>query len=85
MALDHPKGALYELSNGILASGDKRKLGISRANRMILQELPGLEAISEGAVEKFEIDCQIGVSHVCFNIEQDLLVLLEEGGDRGAV
>lgn len=80
MPLDHPKGALYELSNGIFMSGNKRKLGVARSNRLVLQELPDWDT---RVVKKTEIDCHVGVSQVCFNIEQDLLVLLEEGGDRG--
>jgi hypothetical protein len=77
--LDHPKGALYELANGIFMSGNKRKLGVARSNRFVLQELPDWDTRT---VKKTEIDCQVGVSQVCFSIEQDLLVLLEEGGDR---
>jgi len=61
-------------------SGNKRKLGVARSNRLVLQELPDCDTRT---VKKTEIDCQVGVSQVCFNIEQDLLVLLEEGGDRG--
>lgn len=82
VALDHPKGALYDLSNGIFISGNKRRLGIARANRLVLQELPGLEPVDEPA-KKTEIECEVGVSQLCFDIEQDLLVLLEEGGNRG--
>lgn len=57
-------------------------MGVARSNCLVLQELPSWE---EKEVKKTEIACQIGISQVSFNIEQDLLVLLEEGGDRGVV
>jgi hypothetical protein len=81
LPLDFPNGALYELSSGILATGKRRKAGVARSHEIILQELPSLIA-GKGPIKR-EMDCQVGLSQICFDIGQDLLVLLEEDSQRG--
>jgi hypothetical protein len=78
ISLDHPKekGGLYELSSGILVTGKRRKLGVSRSKELILQELPYIE--SKTVPTQMEINCQVSISQVAFDVKQDLLVLLEE-------
>lgn len=76
ISLDHAKGTLYELSAGIFVSGKRRKPGMPRSRELVMQELPTLGG--ESLLPKAEIACHIDISQVCFDIQQDLLVLLEE-------
>jgi hypothetical protein len=76
ISLDHTKGTLYELSSGVFISGKRRKLGMPRSRELIMQELPSLG--DQSLLPKVEMACHIDISQVCFDVQQDLLVLLEE-------
>lgn len=81
--LDHPKGALYALRSGLFIAGKRRIPGFPRSRGLLLQELPTLD--TKKPPTKLELDCQIDISQVCFDIEQDLLVLLEESRKSGTL
>ncbi|PVF99238.1 hypothetical protein CPB86DRAFT_872718 [Serendipita vermifera] len=78
--LDFPNGALYELSSGILITGKRRKAGVARSHELLIRELPSLVTVADPI--KRELECQVGLSQICVDTEQDLLVLLEEDSQR---
>lgn len=78
LTIDHARGSPYELASGIFVSGKRQLGGKHYPHELVFQELPSVHATKPPS--RVEVDCGIGIAAMTFDVEQDLLVLLEEQG-----
>jgi hypothetical protein len=78
LTIDHARGSPYELASGIFVTGKRQSSNKHNARELVFQELPSVNATLPPS--RVELDCGMGIAAMTFDVEQDLLVLLEEQG-----
>ena len=78
LTIDHARGYPYELASGIFVTGKRQSINKHCPRELVFQELPSANATKPPST--VEVDYGIGIAAITFDVEQDLLVLLEEQG-----
>lgn len=80
LTIDHVRGSPYELASGIFVTGKHQSSNKHKhyPRELVFQELPSINATKPPS--RVELDCEMGIAAMTFDVEQDLLVLLEEQG-----